>query len=345
VGPLFVCPEMLSGGAERQWVTLIRALAARGHRPALLTLSGGGPLFAELAGAGVPAACARFRGRADPRGLRRALAFARDRASVVVSRNVSAELMGQLLARREGVRHVVNEHTPCTADGGLLPLRPHQRRLRRLVAPRVDGVVAVTRAQVAPLAAGGFRRERIAVVANGVAAGEEPTPPPRDGYALVLAGLRPEKRLDVFVEAVAQVPGLRGLVAGEGRERARLEGLIAERGADVELLGERSDTAELIRDAALVCLPSAAEALPMSVLEAMAAGRAVVATRVGGVPDAVVDGETGMLVKPADAHALAAALASAREDAERLGAAGRTRALERFTIEAMAGGYERALGL
>lgn len=344
MGPLFVCPEMATGGAERQWVTLIGELAARGHEPALLTLSGEGPLFAELAEAGVPARCAGFRGRADPGGLRRALMFARG-ASVVVSRAVSAELVGHVLARRERVRHVVNEHTPCAVDGGLLPLRAHQRRLRRVVAPRVDRVVAVARAQVEPLVASGFRRERIRVVANGVAAGPAPSSPPEDGYALMLAGLRPEKRVDVFVEAVARVPGLRGLVAGEGRERPRLERLIADRQADVELLGERHDTADLLRGAAVTCLPSEAEALPMSVLEAMVAGRPVVATPVGGVPDAIVDGETGLLVKPGDPEALAVALAAARQDGARLGAAGRRRAEERFTVEAMIEGYEQALGL
>lgn len=345
MGPLFVCPEMLTGGAERQWVTLISALAERGHEPALLTLTGEGPLFAEVSRAGVPAHCARFRGRADPAGLRRALRFARGRASVVVSRNVSAELVGHLLARRERVAHVVNEHTPCTVEGSLLPLKGHQRRLRRLVASRVDRVVAVARAQVRPLAASGFPRDRIRVVANGVPLGPEPAPPAYDGYALVLAGLRPEKRVDLFVEAVAQVPGLRGVVAGEGRERPRLERLIADRRAEVELLGERSDTAELIRGAAAVCLPSEAEALPMSILEAMAGGRAVVATPVGGVPDAVADGDTGVLVAPGDADELASGLAAARENATGMGAAGRRRAEERFTLEAMIDGYEEALGL
>ncbi len=171
MGPLFVGPDMRMGGAERQWATLICALAERGHRPALLTLAGEGPLFAEVAGAGVATLCAGLKGRADPAGLRRALRFARGRTSVVVSRAVSAELVGQVLARREGVRHVVNEHTPCTLDGGLLALRAHQQLLRRLLAPRVDGVVAVAQAQLKPLAASGFRREHMRVVANGVALG------------------------------------------------------------------------------------------------------------------------------------------------------------------------------
>ena len=345
MGPLFVCPDMRRGGAERQWATLICALAERGHRPALLTLTDEGPLFAEVAGAGVPALCAGLRGRADPAGLRRAVRFARGRVSVVMSRAVSAELVGHLLARRERVRHVVNEHTPCTLDGGLLALRPHQRRLRRLIASRVDGVVAVAQAQLGPLAEAGFRRERMLVVANGVALGAAPAPPPAGGFALVAAGLRPEKRVDLFVEAVAQVPGLRGVVAGEGRERERLERQIAGGGAQVELLGERGDVDLLMRDSAMVCLPSEAEALPMSVLEAMAAGRGVVATPVGGVADAVVDGETGALAAPGDSHALATALARVRGDAVRMGAAGRRRAEERFTLDGMVNGYEQALGL
>jgi len=345
MGPLFVCPDMRTGGAERQWTTLICALAERGHRPALLTLADEGPLFAEVAGAGVPAVCARLRSRADPAGLRRALRFARGRASVVVSRAVSADLVGHVLARRERVRHVVNEHTPCTLDGGLLALRPHQRRLRRLVAPRVDGVVAVAQAQLDPLAAAGFRRERTLVVANGVALGPPPSPPAAGGFALVAAGLRPEKRVDVFVEAVARVPGLRGVVAGEGRERERLERQIATSGAAVELLGERGDVGELMRGATVVCLPSEAEALPISVLEAMAAGRAVVATPVGGVPGAVVDGETGELVAPGDPQALAAALVRVRDATVSMGAAGRRRAEERFTLEQMVEGYEQALRL
>ena len=71
----------------------------------------------------------------------------------MVSRGVSGLLVAEAIARRAGAPHVVNEHTPLTADGELLPLRPHQRRLTRLVAPRVDGVIAVAQRQLEPLAA------------------------------------------------------------------------------------------------------------------------------------------------------------------------------------------------
>ena len=111
------------------------------------------------------------------------------------------------------------------------------------------------------------------------------------------------------------------------------------------LLGARRDVLSLIAAAGAVCLPSEAEALPMSVLEAMALARPVVATDVGGTRDQVVDGETGYLVPAGDGAAITRALlalATDREQAERMGAAGRERQRERFGGERMVDGYERA---
>jgi glycosyltransferase involved in cell wall biosynthesis len=356
---LFVCPALDTGGQERHWSLLLPALAARDAEPHLLTLSSEGALFAEVVAAGVPARCAGLRGRIDPRGLRRALAAAASaRPEVVVSYGVSGQLVAQAIARRAGARHVLNEHTPCTADGALLAPRPHQRALLRLLAPRVDAVIAVARAQVDPLTRRGYRRETIRVIPNGVFGGRlEPSRPREEvraalgaadgGFlALAVSALRPEKRVDAFVDAVALArrsrPEVRGAVAGDGAE---LDGLRARAGDGVALLGARQDVADLLDASDVVCLPSAAEALPMAVLEAMALGRPVVASDVGGTRDAVVDGETGMLVAPGDARGMAAALAELAADparAERMGKAGRDRQRERFDGERMADAYLRA---
>ena len=132
-------------------------------------------------------------------------------------------------------------------------------------------------------------------------------------------------------------------MAGEGRERERLEPLAAANG--VTLLGARRDVLDLVAAADAVCLPSEAEALPMSILEAMALARPVVATDVGGTADQVVDGKTGHLVRAGDTVAVTRALLALAADpkaAERMGAAGRERQRERFTGEAMVDGYERA---
>jgi glycosyltransferase involved in cell wall biosynthesis len=345
---------MGTGGAERQWATLITELASRGLEARLLTLAGRGPFFDDVVDAGVAAECLNLRRRMDPRGLRRALAIAADhRPDVVVTRGVSGQLVGEGIARRSHAVHVYNEHTPLTPTGRLVPPRPHQRALTRLVARAVDEVVAVTERQVPPLEALGYPHRHIAVVPNGVFARdvEAVRPSPElngDGFSvLCVAALRPEKRVDLFIEAVGAArrenPQVRGYVAGEGRERERLAPLAERNG--VALLGARRDVLELTAAAGATCLPSEAEALPMSILEAMALARPVVATDVGGTRDLVRDGETGHLVPPGDAAAITRAVLSLAADAKRaakMGAAGRRLQREHFTGEAMVQGYAKA---
>src|SRR5687768_14166406 len=160
---------MRTGGAERHWATLITELAARGSAVKLLTLAGKGPFFEDVAAAGLAAESLDLRRRMDPRGLRRALAVAAEfRPDAVVTRGVSGQLVGEAIARRSRAAHVYNEHTPLTPAGRLLPARPHQRALTRLVARAVDEVVAVTQRQVAPLEALGYPQRGIEVVPNGV---------------------------------------------------------------------------------------------------------------------------------------------------------------------------------
>ena len=351
---LFVCPDMRIGGAERHWATLIPALAGRGVDVKLLALSGRGEFFEEVEARGVPAECLDLRRRTDPGGLRRAFAIAAEFAPEgVVTRGVNGQLVGEAIARRTRAAHVYNEHTPLTPAGGLVPPRPHQRVLTRLVARAVDGVVAVTERQVPPLEALGYPRGRIVVVPNGVFAREVEGVRPShelaaDGFTvLCVSGLRPEKRVDLFIEAVgaarATNPAIRGYVAGEGPERDRLEPLAAAH--QVTLLGARRDVLELVAAAGAVCLPSEAEAMPMSILEAMALARPVVATDVGGTREQVVPGETGYLVAPGDRGAIERALAELaanRSRAEAMGAAGRRRQRERFGGERMVDGYQGA---
>jgi glycosyltransferase involved in cell wall biosynthesis len=358
---LFLCPDMHRGGAERQWATLIPALARRGAEVRLVCMYEEGPLFEDVRAAGVSAECLELRGPNDVRGLRRALAEARGRPGAVVTRTVSPQVVGQAIARRAGATHVFNEHTPLTADGELLAMRPRRQLLTRLVAPHVHRVIGVSERQKAPLERLGYKSERIVTVPNGVFAtdvsvGENRTArraslglDDGDFAVLCVANLRPEKGVDTFVEAVARArvgtPRLRGLVAGDGPERDRLQRLVA--GAEgVELLGSRGDVPDLMAACNAVALLSQAEALPMSILEAMALARPVVTSDVGGAGEAVADGETGIVVPAADADAAAGAFAKLAADpaaAEAMGERGRTRQRERFDGEAMVDGYWRAL--
>jgi glycosyltransferase involved in cell wall biosynthesis len=166
------------------------------------------------------------------------------------------------------------------------------------------------------------------------------------------ARLHPGKGHLFLLDAAAQIPDAVFVFAGEGEERSRLldrarQLQIADR---VRFLGDRQDVPALLACSDLFVLPSLYEGLPMSILEAMAAGCPVVATSVGGIGEAVTDGETGLLVPPSDAGALAAAIRRVLSDADfagRLARAARVAVAEGFSSEAMvrrtAGLYEELL--
>ena len=180
-------------------------------------------------------------------------------------------------------------------------------------------------AQVAPRKAAGIEA-KLAVLGNGL---ELPvlSPLSADGPVLSVARLVPEKGLDMVIEACAAA-GRPLVIAGCGPEQAALEALAAALGADVRFTGllGREALDELYREASVVVLGSRREGLPNVLLEAMAHGRPVVATPVGGIPDLIDDGVNGMLVPVGDPVALAAVLRRLTADPAqgvRLGAAAR----------------------
>lgn len=167
-----------------------------------------------------------------------------------------------------------------------------------------------------------------------------------------VARLDPVKAQTLLVEAIGKLsgdPGSRAvllLMVGEGPERGRLEALIRTRELDhlVQLIGARDDVPELLNAFDVFALPSCNEGVSIAVLEAMAAELPIVATRVGGNPEVVADGETGLLVVPGDAEALAAALARYRDDAALAlahGKKGRARMRSEFSLDSMVQRYLR----
>ena len=219
------------------------------------------------------------------------------------------------LARALGVPSVVTVHGTdgrWLADGGI----QERYRRRMLEAARaVDRLVVVERGLAERLVASGVPAERVAVVPMGV--DEQVFAPASRAEARAELGLDPGRPLVVFVgraipqkgvdvldEALAALgPEVRGVVVGPGEQRFRR----------LEVLGPQSPrtVARWLAAADVACLPSFAEGMPVSVLEALASGRPVVASSVGGIPEAVTDGVTGLLVEPGDARALAEALAAA----------------------------------
>ena len=127
-------------------------------------------------------------------------------------------------------------------------------------------------------------------------------------------------------------------MAGEGEQLGYLENLVAELriSEKATFLGVRNDLPDLFSAADSVLMPSLNEGFPRTAIEAMAAGKPVIATGVGGTPEAIVDGETGILVPPKDIEAMASALVELVGDPElqsQLGAAGRERAMQNYSVE------------
>jgi glycosyltransferase involved in cell wall biosynthesis len=213
----------------------------------------------------------------------------------------------------------------------------------RLMRPLTSTIVCVADSERRTgLAARTCRADRTVVIHNGVALDRPRRRPVAGPLRLLSVGrLRAPKDFITLVRAVAALaPGAARLrVAGDGPDRAALEAEVARLGIGdaVELLGTRPDVDELLADSDVFVLSSDSEGFPMSVVEAMAAGVAVVASAVGGVPEAVTDGETGLLVPPRDITALARAISGLADDPARvaaMGDAGRRRAEERFDIAA-----------
>jgi glycosyltransferase involved in cell wall biosynthesis len=159
-----------------------------------------------------------------------------------------------------------------------------------------------------------------------------------------LARLHEQKGHSYLLDAVAQlrreIPDVKALVVGDGELRPSLEQRTqALRLSDsVIFTGTRRDVPEILALLDVFVLPSLWEGLPIALLEAMAAGLPVVATRVGGVPEVVVDGETGLLVPPRDPDALSEAILTLLQDPDlrqKMGQAGQERVREYFSVERM----------
>jgi glycosyltransferase involved in cell wall biosynthesis len=163
-----------------------------------------------------------------------------------------------------------------------------------------------------------------------------------DPLVISIGRLVAEKNYTLLVESILivqhDVPSVRCLVVGEGPRRESIEERIAAHGlgSNFSLAGYRRDISDLIAAADVFVLSSIREGLPVSLLEAMAAGKGIAATNVGGIPDAITDGVSGLLVSPDNPEALAGAIGRLLHDTElrrTLGAAAAGEVNERFNVK------------
>jgi glycosyltransferase involved in cell wall biosynthesis len=219
----------------------------------------------------------------------------------------------------------------------------------------VDVFIAASRVIAGILAGDGIPSDRIEIVHDGVnvsfvekqeaidarAAFWLPRNVPLVGNVAALAAHKGQRHLVAAAARVVRaVPDARFLILGDGELRDPLERQIKELGLERHVLlgGFRNDAVALMKSFDLFVMSSITEGLGSAILEAMVSRRAVVATRAGGIPEVVVDGETGLLVAPHDESALAEAIVRVLGDAAlraRLGEAGRQRVVKEFSVEQM----------
>jgi glycosyltransferase involved in cell wall biosynthesis len=272
------------------------------------------------------------------------------RPDLVHTHSSKAGFLGRLAARRARVPHIV--HTPHGhVFHGYFPGMTTRLfiRLERIAAPWTDRIITLSDAEAEDhLRRGIGVRGQFATIPSGVdlapVTAARPTPLVSGGPVVAaVARLVPVKGFHYLVDAAPEVlrrcPQTRFLIVGDGERRAALEARTQAAGlADrVIFAGSRADVASVMAAADLVVLPSINEGMGRVLVMAMALGKPIVATRVGGVAELLGEGKAGLLVPPRDADALAQAISTLLLDgskAQALGEAGRRRA-PRYSAEAM----------
>ena len=337
------------GGAQTYVANLLPALAK--HCEVVVGAYGEGPLRDAAREAGVRFVALRHVRRPlhpgrDLLGLLELIALIRrERPDLVHANSSKAGVLGRLAAllMRVPVRVFTVHGWAFKAHSGQASRL--YRWADRVMSPLTSATICVSETErAAGLAARTCRAQRTVVIPNAVDVGAAPGArhdgdPPRVVSVGRLAAPKDALTLLRALTDVAPAP-FSALLVGDGPDRPELEASIRALGLEdtVTLAGSRSDVPALLAAADVFVLSSRSEGAPFSILEAMAAGLPVVASNVGGVGELVVDGETGLLVPPADPGRLADALRRVLGDAalrRRLGAAGRARARERFDLRAL----------
>jgi glycosyltransferase involved in cell wall biosynthesis len=336
-------------GGSYQVLHLLRGLAARGHANLLAC-----PAGCALAEAAAPVARVYglpMRGDLDlPMVMRLRRLIRASRPDLVhLHSRIGADVMGGIAARLSGVPVI---HTRRVDN-------PEPRWMVALKYRLFDRVVVISEGIRDVLLSEGLPAEKLRVVRSAVDSATYTRPCARASIAArlgvpedalligIVAQLIQRKGHADLIEALPplmdQYPSLQALFFGKGPLADALEGQIARKGLNgrVRLLGFRDDLADVMPCLDLLVHPARMEGLGVSLLQAASAGVPIIASRVGGIPEAVRDGENGLLVPPGDIAALRAAIGTLLADPVRrrvLGAGGQALMAREFSIDAMVEG-------
>jgi glycosyltransferase involved in cell wall biosynthesis len=334
------------GGLERLLVEFARHADRERFELRFFSLGGRGALGDEIEALGWPVEALGL-----PSGFRPSLfvklawRLARWGADVVHTHDERPHIYGSVAGWLTRARRVHTRHR-----GADMVATSRQRWLLRTMARLSHRYVCVSEASARLALAQGVAPRKVAVIHNGIDLSRfRPAQGVPEGPAVLVARLSPEKDVPTLLRAAARVaqeePGFRLEIAGDGPDMPALRQLAGELNLTetVRFLGVVREIPALLARANLFVLSSLTEGISLTLLEAMASGLPVVATRVGGNPEVVADGATGLLVPAGDPQALAAALVKLWRDPTArlaLGQAGRRRAEEHFDIRRMVASYE-----
>lgn len=328
-------------GSENHLLLLLPALRERGLDVRFAMLHEGEPGAAELAARlearGIPVERIRMRRTLSPLAFARLVRIIRrQRPAIVHTHLVHADFHALPAGRLSRVPLLVS------TKHGFNPFRDGRAfaTADRLVGRLADVHIAISAGLARYLAEReGFDATSFEVVHYGIEPGDAPPAPPGAPKLAIVGRLIPIKGHDVLLRALAAVrrerPELTLDVVGEGPLEGELRAAVDELGLGdaVTFSGRIAPVAPAFEGAEIVVVPSFGEGFGMVALEAMERARPVIASAVGGLPEIVDDGRTGLLVPPGDVDALAAAirdLTASPARAAAMGAAGRARALEQF---------------
>ena len=357
---LKIVPTLLCGGTEKQAITLAASLDPSQYEVEVACLRRRGPLVGDLSERNIPLSEYPIPGFYSRAAVEEQAKFAkhliRQQVDVVHAYSFYGNVFGIPPARMAGVPVVI----ASIRDRGAY-LTKMQKRVQRYVCRLADCVLVNAQAVKDWLVSDGYNASKVVVIPNGVdlqrfKLDKNPVDIRRSlGFApdvrivAVVSRLTRQKGLEQFLAAAAELAArfddVRFVVAGEANpDETEYENVLRVQADQlgisgrVTFIGACSDVAGLLGSVSVSVMPSLNEALSNVLLESMAASAPIVATRVGGTPEAVVDEETGLLVPPDDVPALVKAIERLLVDrplAERLGRAARYAIERRFSLDRM----------